>query len=178
LGGAKDPKGEVSKEETKRLEKITALRKKEADVLDAWREAQADAEKDAADAALARDEKIADAKERFAERKAEIEERYREQIADAEERFAETKAEAEKRQRDADEAARKKHAQAILDINAAFNRKEIELKTLYNDKVKNLEMAAEAKRQEIAKQGAEKLADIIGKEPRAPTQCMAKRYRI
>jgi len=161
--GSKDPKGEMSKEETKRLEKITALRKKEADVLDAWREAQADAEKDAADAALARDEKIADAKEKFAERKAEIEERYREQIADAEERYAEAKADAEKRQRDADEAARKKHAQAILDINATFNRKEIELKNAYNDKVKSLEMAAEAKRQEIAKQGAEKLADIVEK---------------
>jgi hypothetical protein len=161
--GSKDPKGEPSKEETKRLEKITALRKKEADVLEAWREAQAEAEKDAADAAIARDEKIAEAKERFAERKAEIEERYREQIADADERFAEAKAEAEKRQRDADEAARKKHAQAILDINTAFNRKETELKNAYIDKVANLERQAEEKRQEIAKQGAEKLADIVEK---------------
>jgi hypothetical protein len=161
--GSKDPKGEMSKEETKRLEKITALRKKEADVLDAWREAQADAEKDAADAAIARDEKIAEAKERFAERKAEIEERYREQIKDADDRFAEAKLEAEDRQRKADETARKKHAQAILDINSGFARKEAELKAAYIDKVAGLERAAEQKRQDIARQGAEKLADIVAK---------------
>jgi hypothetical protein len=163
FAGSKDPKGEMSKEEKKRLDQIEKLRKKEYDIAEAWREAEAEAQKDMAEAVAARDERIADAKERHAERVAELNERYQEQMADADERFAEAKADAEDRQRKADESARKKHAEAILQINTAFRRKETELLNAYNDKRANLEKAAEDKRQDIAKEGAKKLTEIVEK---------------
>lgn len=163
FAGSKDPKGEMSKEEKKRLEQIEKLRKKEYDIAEAWREAEAEAQKDMAEAVAARDERIADAKERHAERVAELNERYQEQMAEADERFAEAKADAEDRQRKADESARKKHAEAILQINTAFRRKETELLNAYNDKRANLEKAAEDKRQDIAREGAKKLTEIVEK---------------
>jgi hypothetical protein len=163
FAGSKDPKGEMSKEDKKRLDQIDALRKKEYDIADAWREAEAEAQKDMAEAVAARDERIADAKERHAERIVELNERYAEQMADADERFAEAKADAEDRQRKADESARKKHAEAILEINNTFRRKETELLNAYNDKKANLEKAAEDKRQDIAREGANKLTEIVEK---------------
>lgn len=161
--GSKDPSGGMSKEEKKRLEKIEALRKKEYDIAEAWREAEAEAQKDMAEATAARDEKIADARERYNERVADLNERYREQMADAQERFDEAEAEAKERRRKADEAAGKKHAQAIIDINANFRRKDKELLDAYNEKKANLERDAEKKRQDIAREGAAKLADIVEK---------------
>lgn len=161
--GSKDPKGETSKEDKKRLEKIDALKAKAADIMDDWRAIEEQAAEDMREAAIARDEKIAEAKERYNERVAELNARYNEEMAEADERFREAKADAEEKQRKADETARKRHAQAILDINADFNRKEKELLASYNDKKADLERAAEKKRQEIARQGADKLAEIVAK---------------
>lgn len=161
--GSKDPAGEMSKDEKKRLDKIESLRKKEFDIAEAWREAEAEAQKDMAEAIAARDERIADAKERYNERVADLNERYQEQIAEANERYAEAEAEAKDRRQKADEAARKKHLQTILDINAAFSRKETDLLNAYNEKKASLERDAEKKRQDIARDGAAKLADIVEK---------------
>ena len=161
--GSKDPSGGMSKDEKKRLDKIEALRKKEFDIAEAWREAEAEAQKDMAEATAARDEKIADARERYNERVADLNERYREQMAEAQERFDEAEAEAKERRRKADEAAGKKHAQAIIDINADFRRKDKELLDAYNERKANLERDAEKKRQDIAREGAAKLADIVEK---------------
>ena len=161
--GSKDPAGEISKEEKKRLETLEKLRKKEFDIAEAWREAEAEAQKDMAEATAARDERIAEAKERHKERVAELEERYREQMAEADERFAEAKAEAEARRKEADEAATKKHTQALIDINADYRRKDKQLLDAYNEKKASLERDAEKKRQDIAREGAAKLADIVEK---------------
>lgn len=161
--GSKDPKGEMSKEDKKKLDKIEDLKAKAADLLEDWREVENQAAEDMKDAALARDEKIAEAKERYLERVAELNERYNEQMAEADERFAEAEANAKDKRRKAEEAARKKHAQAILDINAEYGKREKELLKQLTDKRADLERAAELKSQEIAKNGAEKLRAIIEK---------------
>ena len=163
FAGSKDPAGAMSKDEKKRLDKIESLRKKEYDIAEKWREAEAEAQKDMAEATAARDERIAEARERYNERVADLNERYREQMAEAQERFDEAEAEAKERRRKADEAATKKHAQAIIDINADFRRREKQLLDAVNSRKADLEREAEKKRQEIAREGAAKLVEIVEK---------------
>lgn len=161
--GSKDPKGAMSKDEQKRLDKIKGLKEKATAILDDMAQARADASEKIADAELARDEKIAEAKERAAERKAEAEERYRERVADAEERFGEAYAEAEKRRDEASAEARERARKAELDARKDYDKKRLEIEINYTKRIKELEQSAQKKREEILAQGQAKLAEIVEK---------------
>jgi hypothetical protein len=161
--GSKDPKGEMSKEDKKRLDKIKSLKEKATAILDDMAEARADAAEKIADAELARDEKIAEAKERYAERVAELNERYQERVADANERYGEAIAEAEKRRMEADAEARERFRKQDIEIREDYNKKRLEIEATYNDRIKNLQLDAEKKRQDITAAGQAKLAEIVEK---------------
>lgn len=161
--GSKDPKGTMSKEDQKRLDKVKSLKEKATAILDDMAQARADAAERIADAELARDEKIAEAKERYAERAADIRERYEERVADASERYGEAMAEAEKRRDEAMAEARERARKADLDARKDYDKKRIEIETNYTNRVKDLEVSAQKKREEILAQGQAKLAEIVEK---------------
>lgn len=161
--GSKDPKGEMSKEDKKRLDKIASLKKKATAILDDMAQARADAAEKIADAELARDEKIADAKERYAERVADLNERYKERVADANERYGEAIAEAEKRRDETNAEARERFRKADLEARKDYDKKRLEIEATYTSKIKDLEENAQKKREDIMAAGQAKLADIVEK---------------
>lgn len=161
--GSKDPKGAMSKEDKKRIEKVKDLEKKANEVLSDMADARAEAQERIAEAEEARDEKIAEAKKRHADRVAVLEEAFRKRKADAEERHGEAVAEAEKRRDESMEEARKRYRKAELDAKEDYNKKRIELEANYTSKVKDLEEAAQRKREEILANGQAKLAEIVEK---------------
>lgn len=161
--GSKDPKGEMSKDDKKRLDKIKSLKEKATAILDDMAEARADAAEKIAEAELARDEKIAEAKERYAERVADLNERYQERVADANERYGEALAEAEKRRMEADAEAKERFRKQDLEIRKDYDKKRLEIEANYNDRVRDLQMDAEKKRQDITTAGQAKLAEIVEK---------------
>lgn len=161
--GSKDPKGAMSKEDKKRIEKVKDLEKKANEVLSDMADARAEAQERMAEAEEARDEKIAEAKKRHADRVAGLEEAFRKRKADAEERYGEAVAEAEKRRDESMEEARKRFRKAELDAKEDYNKKRTELETNYTAKVKDLEEAAQRKREEILANGQAKLAEIVEK---------------
>lgn len=137
--GSKDPKGAMSADEKRALDKIKSLQKKANDVLKDMAEARAEATEAIAEAELVRDERIAEARERYAE----------------------TIANAQKRRDEAEIDAKERLTEQVLDITKDYNRKRLEAEKTYNERVRDLQMAAEKKRQEITLAGQAKLAEIV-----------------
>lgn len=161
--GSKDPKGEMSKEDKKRLDKIQDLRKKEQAIYEQMAEVRAEAAEAVAEAEIARDEKIAEAKERYAERVADLNERYQERVADANEKYGEALAEAEKRRDEKMEEARERRRKQDNETLDAYNKRKLEIEAAYTNRVTELEQAASKKRQDIMTAGQNKLAEIVEK---------------
>lgn len=161
--GSKDPKGEMSKEDKKRLDKIKDLEKKATDILKDMADVRLEAQEKVAEAEEARDEKIAEAKARHAERVADLEETFRKRKADAEERHGEAVAEAEKRRdekiAEAKERRRKQEEEAL----ETYNKRRLEIEANYTKRITELENAATKKREDITTAGQAKLAEIVEK---------------
>lgn len=159
--GSKDPAGEMSKDEKKRLDKVTGLQKKIAGIYEKMQEAIEEAQEKAAEALVRRNERMAEAHERYHEKVAELNEEYQEALTEAQERYDETVKD-----------ARERNAENLIEIQKDYNQKVKDLEERREETVANLRQNAAEKLAsleenyqeritELRKNAEEKAADIV-----------------